>query len=294
MSGENAKIPLKTYICGCIRNCAPHLPRAFANLEKIAKLFDDYQIVIAFDQSNDYSLRVLCDIKKSLSKMDILINRLPRTNIRTQNIANARNSILRYIRRDREENADHADFAYFIMMDFDDVCSGTMDLNVLNRYLEKERRATPLAWDSLSFNRPGYYDAWALSIEPFVFSCWHFMNAQDIIKRMRAYVEQRLENTAKRGPDELLACMSAFNGFAIYRIAKFDNISYEWQTAKNLEIIPRELVKNSEIAVSQKICQRRNDDDCEHRYFHIRARQVHGARICISPQCLFTDIIDCP
>ena len=30
-------------------------------------------------------------------------------------------------------------------------------------------------------------------------------------------------------------------------------------------------------------------DDCEHRYFHIRATQLNGARICISPDYLFTD-----
>lgn len=273
---------LKTYICGCVRNCEIYLPEVLNNIKKIGELFDEYKIIIAYDKSDDKSLRILCDMKKNMfPSMEILINQKPIGPIRTQNIANARNQLLRYIREEDQE-----DYKYFIMIDMDDVSIGEMDTNVLDRFLQKERMNDPLEWDSLSFNRKFYYDLWALSIEPYVFSCWHFMNGQKVVNDMRKYIEMKL-NEVKRedSKTEMLDCLSAFSGFAIYRKDKFAGVEYEWNVNKNIEIIPNELIKKNIQFVKDRIHNRQ--DDCEHRYFHIRASQLNGARIRISPEFLF-------
>ena len=291
---------MKTYFCGCVRNCAKYIPAVLANIEKLAKQFDDYHIVVAYDLSTDQSLRELCIAKRRLSKIDILINHKPLSNVRTQNIANARNAIMEFIRADRLDNSPRSDFNYFIMIDFDDVCAGTMNMNALNTYLQKERAGCPCPWDALSFNRPKYYDIWALSIHPFMYSCWSFPNGYAVVEIMRNYVQQKLQEVLKnKGGDgdgsirgcELLTCASAFNGFAIYRLDKFIDISYEWTTTKNMEVITPEQVQMMSTIVGQPVGRRPNDDDCEHRYFHMKATQVNGARICISPHVLFTETV---
>ena len=292
---------IKTYFCGCVRNCAKYIPAVINNIEKLAKQFDDYHIVVAYDMSTDQSLHELCTAKRRLTKMDILINRNPLSVVRTQNIANARNTILEFIRTDRLDNSTRSDFEYFFMIDFDDVCAGTMNMNALNTYLEKERDGCPCPWDALSFNRPKYYDIWALSIHPFMYNCWGFPNGGAVVDIMRNYVQKKLQDVLKNkeiAEDkepvcgcELLNCASAFNGFAVYRLDKFIDISYEWTTTKNMELITPDQVQIMAAIVGQPVGQRMHDEDCEHRYFHMKATHVNGARICISPYILFTEMV---
>lgn len=289
---QNARC-LKTYICGCVKNCDQHLHKVFENINQIIELFDDYHILIAFDTSSDKSLRTLCDIKKQFpnEKFEILINRNSCSSIRTQNIANARNKLVNAI-YEKKTTDKFKDFEYFIMMDMDDVCAVPMDITVLQKYIDYEYANTPLPWDALSFNRPGYYDAWALSVKPYVFSCWNFPKGREVVIEMRKYINELLIQTDKVDPAKgLLPVMSAFNGFAIYRISKFDRVQYEWNIYKNIEIIPISDINTMAQQVKQPIAYRVQDDDCEHRYFHIRATQLNGARICISPKCLFTEYI---
>jgi hypothetical protein len=262
----------------------------FANIEKIAALFDDFHIVIAFDVSNDNTLHELCQAKRRFGKMEILINKNPLSEVRTQNIANARNSIVQYIKQSADVRHD---FAYFIMMDFDDVCAGEMRLETLQKYVQAERDGTPYPWDALSFNRPGYYDLWALSLNPFLYSCWSFPNGRAVVETMRKYVLHELDKLAKHGGDVLLPCSSAFNGFAMYRIAAFEGISYEWTASKNMEVITQGQVETMCAIVRQRVGRKPHDEDCEHRYFHMKATQVNGARICISPLALFTEYFVC-
>ena len=121
-------IPLKSYICGCARNCKEFLPKVFINIEKIIELLDDFHIVIAFDMSNDATLHELYEWRiKFRNKMTILHNNQDLSYLRVKNISNARNRILRYI----EEDNEHADFHYFINMDMDDVCASPININVL-------------------------------------------------------------------------------------------------------------------------------------------------------------------
>ena len=270
----------KVYICGCVKDSEEYLIDVFKNIDMICNNVDDYCIIIAFDESSDNSLSILQDMKKKYNdKMILIIGNNKTTNIRTQNIANARNSILKKIKE------IELDFDYFIMMDMDDVCSKPINIDVFNYIMNKEK-TNPLPWDALSFNRNYYYDIWALSIYPYTFSLLHYPRFNAIRKQMHDYIKRLLTNCGKRyGNDGLINCISAFNGFSIYRTKKFIDSTYEWNIHKLLMIYSKKEIDVMSVQCLQTPIQR--IDDCEHRYFHIHASKHTNAKICISPMCLF-------
>lgn len=291
---------IRTYICGCARNCAKYLPSVLTNMKQIGDLFDDYQIVISYDHSTDTTLQILESMKGLFfPTMEIIMgNPDERTAVRTQNISRARNRILDYI---ESRSHDQADYAYMIMMDMDDVCAGRMNLDVLQKHVDQERvervgrdvrvgREGP-SWDALSFNRREYYDIWALSLDPYMFSCWNYSNAKVVVQKMQTYVQDTLQQLLKKAPDQLLRCSSAFNGLAIYRLKAFAGSRYEWSMDKVLPLFSKAQLGRSTIVTGGRILRTKENADCEHRYFHMRATELNGARICISPHYLFTDFI---
>jgi len=284
----------KVYICGCVKNCAPYLEKVFMNIKKIGSLFDDYKIIIAEDLSTDNSKEIL-DLLKIKHNMDVIS--VPENKyeddftMRSKKISNARNAIMNHM-----NELNNPDFQYFIMMDMDDVCAGFMDTNVLKYYLDKEEQVEDFYrgnWDSLSFNRNRYYDIWALSIDPYVFSCFHFPGPINTVEVIRDYITKKI-NTVKT--NELMECYSAFNGFAIYRRRKFVDCVYDWQIRNVNQIVSRELIEKNEKALGLKMslidmCHPlvNPSTDCEHRYFHMVATKKNNAKIRISPKCLFSD-----
>ena len=281
------------YIGGCVRNCAAHLPSVFANIRAMSSAFSECTIIIAYDESTDGSLAILRGFVAQFPRMTILINSKPLSRMRTENIANARNSILGEINRQelvrQELVRQELVYKYFIMMDMDDVCASPINTSVLSRYLgagEVDR------WDSLSFNRPGYYDIWALSLDPYLISCWHWdpnpvppshFGSREVTTIMGKYVIDRL---AALRDDELLECYSAFNGFAIYKLSHFSEGSYDHNFLSSLKLIPSQLIQQN-MAVLGRQFNMYSIEDCEHRYFHFQAIVSRQARIRISPCRLF-------
>lgn len=273
--------PLKSYICGCVRNCEPHLLNVFRNIEKITTLLDDYHIVISFDQSADASLNVLYKMKsKFFGKMTILFNNNSLSPLPIKNISDARNRILDFMGQDLE----HEGFEYFILMDMDDVCASSMQIENLEYYLKKEREEQTSTWDCLSFHRSNYYDIWAFSGKPYYFSCWNFPRGQEAVRQIRAFINETLDNMDS---EDLWEVYSAFNGFAIYKHHAFRNCQYEWNIHKNAKILGYELITETQEAVRQPLIRTKMDQDCEHRFFHVSAIQKNGAKIRISPKKLF-------
>jgi hypothetical protein len=179
----------------------------------------------------------------------------------TENIANARNSILDYV-KDR-------DYRYLIMVDCDDVSATPMNIQVVDSHIRRTD------WDALTFNRPGYYDVWALSIDQFQVSCWHYgHNSEDVANMIRSYVINKLANTPA---GELVECQSAFNGFGIYRKEAIKNCRYDWTIRSTTKYI-----KN--FNASENIL---DSQDCEHRSFHMSMIERNNARIRISPEFVF-------
>ena len=50
---------MKCCICGPVKNCGAYLNNVLENVEKVGSLFDDYIILIYYDQSSDNTLQIL-------------------------------------------------------------------------------------------------------------------------------------------------------------------------------------------------------------------------------------------
>lgn len=281
------------YFCGCAKDCAVFIPKVFENIHKMGKVFDEYSICIYFDTTetrNDQTLRALIiekiNANKNGIKMEIIKNNLPLSRVRTQNIANGRNALVEYIEKENVTN----NWKYFIMIDMDDVNAINVNIDVLKKYVSLgEEGKSNIEWDALSFNRADYYDLWALSIEPFVYSIWHWRpNPRVLLPILRNYITNELKS---KSSNELLPCISAFNGCAIYKCDTFNGIRYNWHI--NSTKFPSEMIFtqckqcNTELITDFSPNLTVNDSDCEHRSFHYSAIKNKNAKIMISPLCLF-------
>lgn len=259
---------MKCIIGGCVRNCEEYLYYVFQNIKKIQDLFDETQIIIAYDKSDDNSLSILAKLRLLFPNLTILLNDKPLTNIRTVNIANARNRILNEIRN------KYSNYEFMIMIDCDNVNANGFNPNLFKSYLLRND------WDVLLFNKEIFYDIWALSIKPYVYSCWHWDNPMFAISEMRNYVNMKLSELSD---NELLECVSAFNGFGIYRINKIDGCSYNG--IFDINLFDKELLDLNTTILNNNLIDR--IDDCEHRNFHVQMIKKNNARIRISPHILF-------
>ena len=272
---------MKCVISGCIKNGSRFIKPVFANIKQIMAIFEETKIIVSYDESQDNTMEELLKQQQELSNMIILTNPNPQTRIRTLNIAIARNRILDYI----QENYQHYD--YFIMMDLDNVCSPKINVEVLKQNLLRTD------WDGLSFNNDSYYDTWALSIDFLIYSCWHWTTKNytsvEVEEKMREYVINKINNTKIT---DLVECMSAFNGFAIYKINKFINCRYK--CVIDVSYFNIDLLKTASQylnAMPLKIAKHYNNFDCEHRLFHFDAIKNNNAKIRISPMKLFDKIL---
>ena len=263
--------------CGPVKNCSPFLDKVFSNIEKIATLFDNYVIILYYDASRDNTLEKLKKYQIKNPRLQFYVNLNPVSKFRTHRIAHARNYCIEQIK------TNYADYQYFIMMDFDDPNSKNCNILPLQKYLKRED------WDALSFNtKPFYYDIWGLSIYPFCFSYNHFKSSAKIYYMMRDYVTYKLK-TLKN--NELLQCISAFNGFAIYRTEKFLNCQYDGRI--NLNLIPKKyMLANMNVTKSYIVYKDSGNikgkyEDCEHRSFHVQAIKNNNAKIMIAPETIF-------
>ena len=256
-------------ICGTVRNCGKYLDKIFSNMESVGKLFNDYRIILYYDQSTDNTFKKIKEYSKKNDKVLFFINRSPLLKYRTHRIALGRNFCIKKIKE------QFSDYPFFIMMDCDDRCARNMNLNILNKYLYND------SWDALSFQHPcGYYDTWALSILPHVLSCHHSVNQSGGAKKINRII-------SNAPPNHLITCLSAFNGFSIYRTEKFLNCHYDGRF--RLDYFPKWMLKihfmfNGGIIVNRKS---RFTEDCEHRHFHIQSILQNNSRIRICPKSLF-------
>jgi hypothetical protein len=268
-------------ICGTVRNVGNHIDKVYANMIKISNLFNDYEIILYYDKSDDNTLDKLTYYNKINPKFTFYENKNPLHELRTHRLAIGRNYLI------QEINVRKDKYPLFIMMDCDDVCDGDINVNLLRNSLERMSE-----WDSLSFwgnnnnKKNTYYDVWALSIRPYVLPFNYFNNIVSILSKRREYLNAL--NKRARQLNLYIPCYSAFCGFAIYKTEKFVNCTYSGDN--KLTYIPRSLVaKNVKVEpdmISETSILNYNED-CEHRSFHQQARINSGARIRISNEIIF-------
>lgn len=271
----------KCCICLCVYNNEYGLPFVLNNINQLKTLFSIMQILVFYDDSKDNSLKILKEYSNVNNNMEIIINHNVRTNSRTTNIAHARNSLIQLI------NQKYKDYEYFIMMDSNEYsCIGDINISVLQNVLLRND------WDAVSFDREaGYYDTWALSFEPFVYSFFHFNNWRKVVDIMREHFNKLLNEYKEKYPDNLIPVYSAFNGFAIYRSNKFLNCTYSSKI--ELQLFPKELIIAQQRITCCEIVHQ-FEDDCEHRKFHMESISKNNARIGICTKSLFSKVKNPP
>ena len=257
-------------ICGCIKNCEPYIEKVFKNIELIQTLFTDTKIIISFDISDDFSLKILCRLKKQFD-IDIIINRDSVTSVRTVNIENARNKILDVI-----YDKYSGEYDYFIMIDMDDVSAKPINIAALQHGLENST-----IWDALVFNNENYYDFWALNFDDFQYSCWHSSDTKKLINIMKAEFKKKMATLS----GDFLSCQSAFGGFGIYKIDRFINCRY--RSLIDTSLFNMHHLSNVYNKYHINYYVNNNIYDCEHRYYHLNAIRENAVKLMISKKCLF-------
>jgi len=276
----------------CVYNNERGLPSVLSNIVTISqsKLFDKLTVVAFYDASSDKSYSILESFKNQHSNSSggstlietvIISNKTKDFRMsfgnasrvldksRTMRIANARNEILNHMRFAHKRGIHNK---YFIMMDSNEyACVGKINIDTLHVALQRSHE-----WDSISFNREaGYYDYWALSFDPHIYSFYHVQNKGDALNQMVADFSTKLD--ASRDSNTLIPVYSAFNGFAIYKTMMFLNCSYS--SFIHIHLFPKQLIPAKIVNYFK--------NDCEHRKFHLEAIKKNGARIMVSPLSIF-------
>lgn len=267
----------------CVYNNEIGLPLVLENIKKMNVLFERIQIIAFYDHSDDNSLQLLQSFENDNITIDIIINEneTSRSSIRTENISIARNNIIETIKNKYLDKCE-----YFIMMDSNDYsCVGDINIDVL-KYVFNRRDE----WDAISFDREaGYYDTWALSFDPYIYSFYHFENSEDVVEQMRKKFDMILNEYKNEKPDTFINVYSAFNGFAIYKTSIFIKCSYSSKI--KFDLFPKDILKK-QIELTRNKLVRNLSNDCEHRSFHLEAIKKNNASIKICTKSLFSKIND--
>ena len=262
-------------VCLCVYNNQFGLPFVLNNINKIRGLFENLQILVLYDNSTDNSLQLLNEYKNTYKNIDIIMNECKKSHHRVENIAFARNALLGLIRQ------KYSNYEYFIMMDSNEYsCIGDINPSVITDALSRND------WDGISFDREaGYYDTWAISFDPYIYSFFHFTNWNTVVDMMRIELTRLLDDYKLNKPDDLIPVYSAFNGFSIYKTDKFLNCNYNSNI--NLSLFPMNIIAKEQEITGCKIINVM-ERDCEHRHFHLEAIQKNNARIRISTKYVFS------
>ena len=247
----------------CVYNNEPGLPSVLSNIVKImeSNLFYKVTVVAFYDNSSDNSYSILETFKNKYESLCadtfkmIIVNNLNGRKIRmdfgsgsnsvtrvldssrTARIALARNGILHVIRGLHKRGFFNK---YFIMMDSNEyACVGQINILTLCSALERSDE-----WDSVSFNREaGYYDYWALSYDPYIYSIYHVMNKNETIHNIREDFEKKLKYANSKNDNknyDFIPVYSSYDGFAIYKSDKFLNCSYSSNI--DIRLFPKRLL----------------------------------------------------
>jgi hypothetical protein len=298
---ESKELPGSCVIGLCVYNNEHGLPSVLSNIVKIIEscLFEKITVVAFYDKSSDKSHLIMEVFKKKYEsarensfKMIIIVNKPNSRNMRmdlgsgsnaisraldtsrTARIAVARNGILHVIRGLHNRGFRNK---YFIMMDSNEyACVGQINIPTLRSALERSDE-----WDSVSFNRDaGYYDYWALSYDPYIYSIYHVVNKNETLHNIREDFEKKLKHARSKNDNkkyDFIPVYSSYNGFAVYKTDKFLNCSYSSNI--DIRLFPKNLLPPQII--------NKFTNDCEHRKFHLEAIKKNKARIVVSPLSIF-------
>jgi hypothetical protein len=262
--------------CIAVRDCGKYLPKIFENLNSLGSLFKKFHLIFVYDNCVDDTESLLYSYKQNSSFFVYIHHNIGNcSSYRTVRIASSRNKAL-----DVLNTLENIHFHFVI--DADDVNILTWNIPLIREYLSRND------WDSLSFNRNPYYDTWALYYHNYKHHSWGYgKNSIHVDNFYRNDISRKLSELKDH---ELFECHSAFNGFAIYRTEKFENIYYDG-TYENIKLLISDEERNKTLNSLRHIPHIYIDEEykehCEHLYYHVCAIQFNNARIKICKHSIY-------
>ena len=263
-------------LCFCVRDCEPYLSSVFQNIDRMRQQLTEYKIycIFVYDNCIDNSEEILKQYQANYPD-DIIVHNIPNTSaLRTVRIAKARNVCLYFVYKIL------TDISYHFMIDCDDVCQNNWNIDIISKYLQNSENDD---WDSISFNRPIYYDIWALLFDDFKHHCWGFGSESNQIINL---IQMIITNKIKDSKTDTIEVLSAFNGFAIYKTERFRDIYYDGTCKSNIELITyQERNKTINILKKKYGINAQIDEtgmSCEHIFYHLLASKKNECKIKIS------------
>lgn len=244
-------------IVGIVRDISRSIERDISRISTAFSGFKEINWFLVESGSSDDSAVVLGEISRENLNFKFVSIPIQKETSRTENMAEARNSYLEYLRK----NGLFKNYKYIVIADF----------NNLNNKLNKDAVQTCFKrndWDVVAANQSGrYYDVWALRHPLWSPNdCWEqhsfYRRYTKFPERAITYAfRSRMIKIPRKG--EWIEVDSAFGGLAIYKSHLFDyEARYIGVTADNKRV-------------------------CEHVPFHAALRQ-QGAKIMINPALINT------
>lgn len=264
----------KCCICCPVRNEEKYLPDVLDNMKQLGETFDEYRIILCYDDSNDKTMEIISTYMERNNNIDLLVNVYGSTDERKRlHIASARNKCLKHV------FYRYPDYPLFIMMDCGALTASPLNMDLWKRSLERSD------WDALSFYSKNY-DLWSLSSRDMSYSVWHYKQPDTHQKMLRSMEDL----VGKCREEDLIEVYSAFNGLGVYRQSLFNDCLYDGLPCDDL-IPPFLLDKDAGLygEKTQYFWQKdgEGDQDIEHRGFHWAAIVKNNPRIRMSPHMLF-------
>lgn len=263
----------KCVVCCPVSEGCLDIDKAIDNMEKMGEVFSDYRVLIFYDGASSYTLDTILERMNNNERINLLVNATYKSKRETtHNLANARNKLL--------EKALMSDFEYLIMMDCDANSTLPVNLAVLERCISRKD------WNGMTFClRNGETNLAHLSLDNAIMGVDNFNDP--ITKSIyRKEIEKRLANTTS---NKLLRVFSAFNSLAIYRLQKFRQSRYDGKPRR--DYVPSFLVERTPKMLGNIVYRPTShgeeEQDSEHRAFHLHAVMKYNAKMCISPECIF-------
>jgi len=241
----------KIVFIGCARNCDSSLQKSIEVMSKLGDNFLEYKLIVAGNNSEDNTLHLLNDLKKSYPLDFYSFGDLDSSmSLRTQRLSYCRNFLL-----------DKAK-----LLNYDYICVADLD-GVFNESLELESFFSSWAfeecWDGcFPINDGIYYDLWALrhsELIPEDFSIRMNRAVYSLSEPNIADIYLKpLQNINFNLLKGWLEVDSAFGGMGIYKSKSLTHVRY-WGVDNENEI-------------------------CEHVILHQKMKTLHSAKLYINPQ----------
>lgn len=149
----------KFIFVGIAQNCERFLPQVLRNIDYVSKLFSQVAYVFVENDSIDLTKRILSDFGKDKKNYNLIIldGLNNKESIRTLRIAEARNTYLKFIKK----NLELREFDYLIILDLDNLNTYQFKFNIFEEtfsFLEESNDIVGVFANQIGT----YYDMWAL------------------------------------------------------------------------------------------------------------------------------------